>query len=672
VLLVIFCVWRDRFVRAGTAALRPGLSLNDDARALLDASPDSIFVKDRTDRVLFANRAYAASLGVSPEALVGCLDTDFRTPTTEAESSLASSRALDGEAMAGRTVTGQVGAYRDGAPAVFDVQKDPLRDANGQVFAVITHARDATRVRRAEEAVAASEARYRLLLEHAPVSIYVHDGQNVLFANRAFGSLMGAGNPTDLVGYPVARIAHPDEFAKLQARVRAVAAGQLVSPSMEFRAVRLDGGIVPVSVMATKCVYEERPAIQVVMIDETERLRAQSERQALEVQLRHAQRLDALGTLAGGTAHDFNNMLSVILASAEFARDELPPGHEAQHHLEELLMATERAAALVRGILAFSRKQPLDRAWVQLSEATREAVRLVRATLPSTITLEVEAAPTDSGVIADATQVHQVLMNLCTNAAHAMDKERPGHIRVRVETVEVGQAAARAHPDLGIGRYVCVSVRDNGVGMDPLTAARVFDPFFTTKAAGAGTGLGLSVVHGILRGHGGAVTVSSEPGHGTEFCAWFPAAEPPVAPEAKAPPAPTPHSPGSHVLLVDDEVGVLSVTRRSLERLGLRVSAHATLQAALAALRGKPDAFDVIVTDHNMTDGTGLDLAQAARLLRPELPVILMSGFVDNVVSSGATDLAVRVVLNKPFSIAQLKSAIDEALGGQPTVPPPT
>jgi PAS domain S-box-containing protein len=513
----------------------------------------------------------------------------------------------------------------------------------------------------AEDALRASEARYRLLLEHAPVGMYVHDGQKVLLGNRAFAELMGANEPAELVGYPVMEIAHPDERPRLLERIRAVAAGLVATAGMDFRAVRLDGTLRHVRVMGTTCVYEGRPAVQVVIIDETERRAAELERDALAVQLLHAQRLEALGTLAGGVAHDFNNMLTVIVTNAELAKTGLPAEHESRSALDEVLVATTHASELVRSILAFSRKQPLERRSIQLVDAVQEAVRLLRPTMPSAISIHVEPATGDSSVVADPTQVHQVLMNLCTNAWHAIGKERAGEIRISVESVVLDEAGARAHPDLRAVRYVCIRVRDNGVGMDQATLARAFDPFFTTKETGRGTGLGLSVVHGILKGHGGAVMSSSKPGEGTELRLFFPADEPSVEPVAQQPRA-NPSPIRKRIMIVDDEPALRAVILRALSHAGFEATAHPSVSAALSALGAEPAAFDLLITDYNMAGGSGLDLARAVRAILPSVPIVLISGYLDDKLRAGAEELGLPTLLPKPFTIDELITTVNQAL----------
>jgi PAS domain S-box-containing protein len=650
---------------AGEDVERGGATLRDaDFAALADASPDFIFAKDRDYRFLYANRTYAAFLGVSPALLIGRRDADFIQPSADAGSGPGSFRALDDEVLAGATVgTRRVSARHAGRVLHFDVVKQPVRDAHGEVYGVLTHARDVTAVLRAEDALRESEARYRTLLEHAPVGMYVHDGAQIRFANRAFAALMGAAEPAALLGYPVIEIAHPEERARLRERLRAIAEGAVATPTVDFRAVALDGGIKHVRVMATTCRYEGQPAVQVVIIDETERRAAEVARAALEAQLLHAQRLDALGTLAGGVAHDFNNLLAVIQVNADLAKRGLAAGHASREALDDVLVATAHAGELVRGILAFSRKQPLARQPLHLTDSVQEAVRLVRTMLPPSIALVVVPGADDAWVLADPTQVQQVLVNLCTNAWHAIGGDRPGEIRIAIEAVHLDDAGARAHPELRAGRYVSITVRDDGAGMDADTLARAFDPFFTTKGTGHGTGLGLSVVHGIMRGHGGAVTASSGLERGTELRLYFPVSDADLPAIAAADDAPRGVAPRrARVLVVDDVPAMQSVILRALGHLALDGVAHGSVAAAMVALRGAPEAWDLLVTDFNMPGASGLDLAREVKTVRPDLPVILISGYLDDGVRAAALELGVRALLAKPFTIEELEAAVGAAL----------
>jgi len=624
---------------------------------------DYVFAKDREFRYLFVNEAYASFLGMRPEEIVGRHDSDFWQPETllgDPKDGLPGFRASDEEAFAGRIVREHLSGKRGENVRIYETTKVPLYDGKGEIRGVLIRARDVTAAMRAEEALRTSETRYRLLVEHAPVSVYVHDGQKVLFANRTFAALMGVADPEELVGFPLASIVHADDAAMVRRRVRDLEEGKVATPIILGRIVAKDGRHVPVEVMATRCVFADRPAFQVVAIDVSERQRAEMERAGLERQLRHAQRMDALGTLAGGIAHDFNNMLAVILSNTQLACAVLPAEHAAQASLSEVMVATRRAGDLVRRILSFSRNEPQRRALLRPADVVEEVVRLLNSTLPAAITIEVVVAGEPPDIFGDATQIHQALMNLCTNAWQSMVPGRRGHIRVSIEAVELDDAGARVHTDLTAGRYVCVSVQDDGSGIDAATLERIFDPFFTTKKIGEGTGLGLSVVHGVMKGHGGAVTVETEPGRGTTFRLYFPVDLRPETPTSSPPRSQSMPGGGRRVLLLDDEPALARGVKQLLKRLGYRVSVFDSAEAALEALRAGPEQFDLVLTDFNMRGHSGLEVARAVTALRKELPVLLVSGFLSDDVRRAAAEAGVRGLLSKPFSVEELSALVDE------------
>ncbi len=394
--------------------------------------------------------------------------------------------------------------------------------------------------------------------------------------------------------------------------------------------------------------------------DITERRVAEQARQALEGQLRQAQKMEALGTLAGGIAHDFNNILAAVIGHAELLAQDLAADQEGREGVEEILVASRRARDLVQQILTFSRLRERERRLIALEPVVLEALKLLRASLPTTIEIRTTVTPEDHLVLADTTQIHQVVLNLCTNAAHAM-QEHGGVLDVSCHSVEVDAELAKEHPGLNPGLYMRLSVRDTGHGMDRLTLDRIFDPFFTTKQPGEGTGLGLAVVHGIMQSHDGAVTVASEPGAGTVFSLYFPAIEGRAIAASREEP-PEPRGTGQRVLLVDDEPALVRIATRVLERLGYQVIPHTEATAALADFLARPDAFDLVLTDLTMPRMTGLELAREITARRPELPVILTSGY------SGALDLTeiqeagIREVLGKPFLARTIAEVVDRVL----------
>jgi CheY-like chemotaxis protein len=359
--------------------------------------------------------------------------------------------------------------------------------------------------------------------------------------------------------------------------------------------------------------------------------------------------MEALGTLAGGVAHDFNNILATIMGNADLVRQDVGPGHVALESLEEIAKASRRARDLVRQILAFGRRQAIERKVVSLAPVVEEAARLLRATLPTGIHLNVVCEADAPMVLADAIQVEQLILNLCTNSWHALrGQERDAAIGIRL--------SAGMRGDL---RFAVLKVRDNGHGMDETTRSRMFEPFFTTKPVGEGTGLGLSVVHGIVQEHGAEVEVISAPGEGTSIRIHFPAAQmPEQLAAAHAPPVASARGQGKHVLYVDDDESIVFLMTRLLERKGFRVSGYTNPYEALAAARADPGQFDLAVTDYNMPGLSGLDVARTLREIRPELPVILASGYITEDLQQKAPAAGVRELIYKPDTADDLCEAV--------------
>ena len=340
---------------------------------------------------------------------------------------------------------------------------------------------------------------------------------------------------------------------------------------------------------------------------------------------------------------------------------------EQRRSLSEATAAGGRAKELVTQILAFSRQREQQRTVISLASHVREAVRFLRASLPATISIETSFDPGPSLVLADPTQMHQVLMNLGTNAAHAM-RQRGGVLTVALTPADPEPAFAAAHPTLKPGQTLCLTVADNGTGMAPEVVERIFDPFFTTKPVGEGTGLGLAIVHSILQDHEAAVTVESRLGVGTTFRLYFPlVASAPVAAPAARPEAP--RGGGQHVMLVDDELLVLSVAKPMLRRLGYRTTVFDRSRAALEAYEKAPQDFDLVVSDLTMPELTGIELVQRMRALRPEQPVLIMTGYMRTADIESVRTSGVANFLSKPFTLVSLGEGIRLALQGQPSPP---
>ena len=386
----------------------------------------------------------------------------------------------------------------------------------------------------------------------------------------------------------------------------------------------------------------------------------EAEKEQLGEQLRHAQTLEAIGTLAGGIAHDFNNILGVILGYTELAMLELPREDDPlRHNLSEVMRAGKRARDLVDQILVFSRKTKQERKPIQMAPVVKEALRMLRSSLPSTIEIRQNIDTEPATLVSDPTEIHRVLMNLCTNAAHAM-RDEIGVLEVSLTDVEIDAQAAAMYPDLSPGPYQRLTVSDTGHGVDSEIVERIFDPFFTTKKVGEGTGMGLAVVHGIVKSHNGAITVQSELGKGTTFNAFFPTFESGVTKEPELTAAL--QLGDERILFVDDELALVDTGRQILESLGYEVVARTSSIEALGVFQVQPDKFDLIITDMTMPNMTGVDLAKEVMRIRPGIPVILCTGFSEAITEDKAKAAGIRQLVMKPVIRQEIATAIRKAL----------
>ncbi len=383
------------------------------------------------------------------------------------------------------------------------------------------------------------------------------------------------------------------------------------------------------------------------------------ERRRMEDQLLQAQKMEAIGTLAGGIAHDFNNILGAIIGYTEISLYDLPENTNARNNLTQVLQAGNRARDLVKQILAFSRKSNPDQELIDIVPITKEVLKLLRASLPSTIDIRSRIAPEIGLILADPTQIHQVLMNLCTNAAHAME-DGGGRLDVELTTVQLTVEARSTLPDVEPGCYVQLNVRDNGHGIDPAILDRIFDPYFTTKEMDKGTGMGLAVVHGIVRSQKGCIQVRSRIAGGSEFEVLFPVAQRQADQESTME---RPVVKGSErVLFVDDETALVQLGKAMLERLGYEVCACTDSLEALEAFRADPDRFDILVTDLTMPNMTGVRLARKLREIRHALPVVICTGYSDQLTPEHVRSLGISGLLFKPLVLSDLSQEVRRAL----------
>ncbi|HEV7914077.1 MAG TPA: ATP-binding protein [Albitalea sp.] len=464
-------------------------------------------------------------------------------------------------------------------------------------------------------------------------------------------------------------LVHPEDRPRLRAEMKAHLRGQRPHFDVEVRAaVRGSGASDEPPAEPAWGWYRQRglairnargrPLRMAGSIENIgERKHSERERQRLEAQLRQAQKLEAIGTLAGGIAHDFNNILGSILGYGELARSGAEQGSALARYLDGVMTAGQRAKALVERILAFSRSGMGERAPVHVQSVVAEALDMLRPSLPPSITVTRTLEAGDTAVIGDATQIHQVVMNLCTNAMHAM--QDGGVLTVSLALRRSEEASVLTTGELPGGDYVCLTVRDNGQGIEPEAVHRIFDPFFTTKRVGVGTGLGLSLVHGIVTDLGGGIDVASTPSAGSTFTVWLPCSGRAAA--AAHTEAGVPHGDGQRILLVDDEVALVHLGEEMLAALGYEPAGYTSSVDALAAFAAEPQGFDAVLSDETMPQLSGSQMALRIREIRPDIPIVLMSGYVGSQIATLARQARVDDLLPKPLVSRDIAKALAKA-----------
>ena len=525
-----------------------------------------------------------------------------------------------------------------------------------------------TRLEEREQALRESQARYVDLLgriDEVAFQMTVPDG-HLEFCSPGAKALFGFTD-TELLDDPqllkslVARESRDDFEAMLHN-----AGLDHVIPVLEYGIVDGQGHERHVS-QSNYPVFDDEGrlvAIEGLFIGITDRVQAEGEREQLRAELDQAHKLEALGTLTGGIAHDFNNILGAIIGSASLAVEDLEPEHPLQETLGTILQASQRAAKLTRQILAFSRQHQAEKVPVRLDDLLEETLTLLRASLPATISIEPRVVGELPSVLADPTQLHQVIMNLCTNAHHAM-RDSGGTLEIGLCTRELDEKTAQLIPELRPGLHVEFTVSDTGEGIDPAVVDRIFEPFFTTKADGEGTGMGLAVVYGIVGDHGGRITVESERGRGTTFRILMPAVAVEQVEAAEA--VTEPFAGQGRVLLIDDEEMIVSLVQRMLQRLGYHAVGYTNPLLALEDFARDPDAFDLVITDFTMPDLTGLDVIRKVREHRGDLPVVISTGNPACVAGDEIKRLGPVCLASKPFDFSQLGQLVHSCLKSGPS-----
>lgn len=517
---------------------------------------------------------------------------------------------------------------------------------------------DITERIQAQEALQKSEKKYRDLINNIDEAIYFLDPSGrITFASPIFESILGY-KPEDLVGHYAVDFIFEEDRQMMLDGFSEVLSGPTI-PS-EYRMVKNTGDICWVESF-NKPIYEgdNLSGIQGILRDITERKTAQEEKKKLEAQLIQAQKMEAIGTLAGGIAHDFNNILSSVLGFTDLAKMKLSRNEGIEEYLEEVITAGLRAKDLVKHMLTFSRQSDLEKSVIKIEPLVKETIKLLKASLPSTIEIMFETLSADSTLLIDPTQLHQIIMNLCTNAAHAM-KEKGGILEIGLDEITLDSEEVKEYVDLSPGEYIRLSVSDTGHGIPQEFIDRLFDPFFTTKERGEGTGLGLSVVHGIVKESGGTITVKSKVDHGTTFEILLPSYEEEFIESHKV--EPESRMGQGRILFVDDELPILTSGQGILEMFGYEVVTAMNGLEALEKFNKDPSFFDLIITDMTMPKMTGLELSKQLLAMRPDLPIILCTGFSAGLDPETAAGLGLHDIIMKPLIGSELSEIVNKAL----------
>ena len=629
-------------------------------RKIFNESPVGIAFLGKQREIFLTNQRYRDFLGYSEKEILEIKPEKLLHPDDWAPSVELSTRLRSGEIPAFHMEQRYI--RKDGVVVWADTRITVLRDKEGRLIHTIGWVLDITSRKQGEEALRKREEEYKRLsnefnavLEAIPDSLaLVSSDLKVLWANRNAVESMQVEKEAYLPGEPCYKLWHnfeePCETCSLK---KVFATGEICEFVMTEEGKTREFRLIPVKDDAGKVFNTVRLGRDI------------SEMRNLEAQLHQAQKMEAIGTLAGGIAHDFNNILGAILGYAEMAYEDSLSGSVKPSDLNQVVQASHRAKDLVKQILAFSRQTEAQKILIRPAAMVKESIKLLRSSIPTTIDIQQDIDSEADLILADPTQIHQIMMNLCTNAYHAME-ETGGTLSVSLQNKVFTQHDLAGIPDVQPGRFVQLSVRDTGPGIAPVIQERIFDPYFTTKETGKGTGMGLAIVHGIVKSSGGFITFHSEIGAGTVFEICLPAFLEQITPETKEDnliPVGT-----ERILFVDDEEMLAKMGRTMLERLGYMVTIKMSSLEALTTFKNNPDAFDLVITDQTMPGMTGVDLAQKLLQIRPGLPIILCTGYSsqvseETVKSYGITGFALKPLAKKDIAVL-IRKLLDEERKG--------
>lgn len=618
-------------------------------RTIIENAPGVVFILDLSGNILLFEGKGVDVLGLQPNQVTG------QSAFTIFHDQPETIRNIQ-KAMAGNTFTADIAVRK----LIFATTFAPYRDRTGEVIGTIGIATNITERKKAEEALRERENQFRSIVENS------HDGIILIgtdfkfqYVNDEFCKITGRSHQ-ELIGEDF-RVVLDDESKDLVSdRYKRRQTGEAVPARYEFNILRKTGEKRRIE-FSGNVIRDSNGHVKTVgqLLDVTKTKESEEEKKRLEMKLRQAQKMEAIGTLAGGIAHDFNNILSAIMGYAQLALINSQGNDKVHQYIQQLMASSERAKSLVQQILAFSRQTKAEKIPVDIGMVFKEVLKLIRPTIPSTIEITHNVVSNLGAVMADQTQIHQVLMNLCVNASHAMEANG-GELRVELFPVELTAADVAHYTDIEPGRYLLLTVKDTGIGMDEETLSHIFEPYFTTKRVSEGTGMGLATVHGIVTDCGGDIRVSSIPGAGTTFHVLFPLVEKEI-PEVENSILDLPAG-NEQVLFVDDEKFLVDIGIEMLNDLGYKVEGRTSSHDALEAFRANPDKYDIVITDMTMPEMTGDKLAMEIKKIRSDIPIIICSGFSREMTQDKAQRIGVRSFLNKPITMEEMAHTIRKEL----------
>ena len=620
--------------------------------AIVESSDDAIIGKDLNGNITSWNKGAEKIFGYTASEMLGTSIRRLIPSGRQQEETQILAQIKQGESVLHFETQRQT---KEGRLIDISVTASPINDAGGRTIGVSKVARDITERKQAEHSLRESEEKFRQIAETIKEVFWITDPtmQQMSYISPAYEKIWGR-TCESLYAAPSTWLeaVHPEDRERVIGRsATSLAKGEYHEV---YRITRPDGSL---RWIRDRAVPLRNAAGEIHRwIGTAEDV---TETRKLEDAFRQSQKMESIGQLAGGIAHDFNNILAAIGGNVELAKMDAAGQPELLESLGNIAEASQRAGDLVRQILTFSRQNRPEREPVKLNQVVLEALKLLRSSVPATIRIQTELTDTPA-VLANRTAIHQLIMNLGTNGWHAM-RDQSGVLKVEMAVLEVDEDFVKTHPDLRPGRYVQLSVSDTGCGMDRATQEHIFEPFFTTKGVGQGTGLGLAVVHGIMKSHDGGISVYSQPGRGTKFHLYFPVIETEVA-EGQGEVVPIPRGHGEHILFVDDEAALVGAGKRMLERLGYRVTTKTSPGEALAAVREQPEAFDLIITDLTMPGMDGARLGDQLLRLRPNLPIIITTGYSGVMTAEKVRALGFRELLSKPSTARTLGETVHRVL----------